>query len=280
MTQTSSNIIISEGQALTINASQGTFDYRFPYAYPSSGEEKLALQSLALYLSWFNVTANFNNTTGLSYIWSDGVTYPVVFPPGFYTLAQLNQYLQFVMTQNGHYLTNSAGVQVFYLSFVTNQIYYTVTLTATPVPTSLPAGWTAPVGFVYPATTVTPQMVVGETNWGLLIGYSAGSYPPVPSATVMNYNSSFTPQATPITQVMVLCDWSNDSRFSYNPSVIASFVPTVAFGEMISFSPPVLTWYAVARRVYNGMKISLVDQNYRPLSLNDTSQSTFTLLVQ
>jgi hypothetical protein len=278
---TSANIIISAGDALTINAQAGQFTYRFPYAYPSSGEERISLRNLSIFYSWANLTSTFNNLTGLSYKWLDGVSYPVVYPAGFYSLGQLNEYLRFTMKQNNHYLVDATGTEVYYLSFVVNQVYYGCTLTCSPFPTALPVGWSNPGSTAFYPSGYTPQFVVdGATNWRTLIGFDAGIYPPSISSTVMNYNSQSAPIASPITQVLVLCDWVSDGRFSNQPSVIASFVPSVGFGEIIDYSPPVLTFYSVARRVYTGVKISLVDQNYRPLAIQDASQATFTLLVQ
>jgi hypothetical protein len=279
MATPSANIIISSGDALTVNAQAGTFNYRFPRPYASSGEEVISLQNLSIYYSWFNVSQAFNNTTGLSYTWVNGINYPVNLPPGFYTLAQINQYLQFTMKANGHYLLDGASKEVYYLLLAVNPIYYSITLTATPFPSALPSGWTNPASTAFFTPSLTPQLVVGATNFGLLIGFTAGTYPSVPSAIVMNYNSTITPQASPITNIFVLCSLVNDGRFSNHASVIGSFTPTVGFGELITYSPPVLTSYRIARNMYPGVVISLVDQQFRPLALNDTSQATFTLLV-
>lgn len=275
---TSANIIISAGDALTINGQAGTFSYKFPTPYASSGEERISLRNLSIFYSWSNLNPSFNNHIGLSYKWPDGVSYPVVYPAGFYSLSQLNEYLRFTMKQNNHYLVDATGAEVYYLSFVVNQVYYGITLTCSPFPTALPVGWSNPGSTAFYPSGNTPQFVVdGATNWRTLIGFNSGVYPPELSSTVMNYNS---PIASPITHVLVLCDWVSDGRFSNQPSVVASFVPSVGFGEIIDYSPPVLTFYSVARRVYTGVKISLVDQNYRPIAIQDASQATFTLLVQ
>jgi hypothetical protein len=235
-----------------------------------------------MYNSIFNITNKFNNTSGLSYNWL-GTVYPVVLPEGSYSVDDLNAYLQFVMVENGHFLYNSTTLSnVYYLSFAVNPSVYRITLTATPIPTALPSGYTYPAGatWAYPATPTTPQLTFGETNFNLILGFTSGSYPSVPASVITEINGSQVPQISPITSIFVNCSWINDSRFTERQSVMGSFSPNVGIGSLMTYSPPILISYNIPTNTYRGIMIYLTDQNGLPLVLNDYSQTLITLIVQ
>jgi len=94
--------------------------------------------------SWFNVTHTFGNAGGLSYVWTNGTNYHVPFVPGNYSVERITDYLQERMQAHGHYLLDPEGDPVFYLHLNVNNIYYAVTVTSTPIPTTLPISWKNP----------------------------------------------------------------------------------------------------------------------------------------
>ena len=270
-------IIVLKDESLTIDQRTATFNKAFPSDHYSQNEQ-IALRHMSLYYSWDNVTNAFGNTTGLSYRWVDGAVYDVTFPEGYYEVANMAEYLHFVMRENGHYLLDANGGEVYYLDFVVNPVYYRVTLTSTPVPSALPQDWSNPGGI--PLNGLAPQLIVGPTNWGKLVGFAEGSYPATQGSVRVQLNGSAAPAIEPVTSIHLLCDWVNDNRFSVNPSIIASFSPTVPFGTLISWSPPTLDFYDVTPRNYGGIQLRLVDQDYRPLMIKDYSAVQFTIMLR
>ena len=120
-------------------------------------DSEVALASLFCYYSWPNISAAFNNNafsytipdTFLGTTW--GTTYPVettvgggVLTDGVYTIADLNRALQFTLENNGHYVIDSNGNNVYPLSFAVNPSAYCVTVTVTPISNPLASGWTYP----------------------------------------------------------------------------------------------------------------------------------------
>ena len=80
-----------------------------------------------MYYSTFNITAaNQNNT--YNYTWVNGVSYSVVMPDGFYDAASLNNFLHFTMIQNKHYLIDTTGNFVYFLTLTTNSNAYAIEL--------------------------------------------------------------------------------------------------------------------------------------------------------
>ena len=246
---------------------------RFPNPYQSD-EDKLSLVSLSMYYSWNNVSSHFDNLS-CSYVWTNGVNYPVVFPEGNYSVNDLSGYLQMVMFNNGHYLLDGNGKPVYYLSFIVNPVYYTITLTCSLVPAILPSGYTNPNAVVL---NKVPQLVTGTNNWAKLIGFvNNASFPATLSNVPAQFNSTLIPEISPVTEVNVICDWVSDSRFSHFPSVIDTFVPDVGSGQLINYKPPVVMSYPVNSGTYSGITLEFVDQEYRPLQIKDRNQMQIRL---
>jgi hypothetical protein len=275
---TTVGILLTAADNLTIDPIRSVFRKTFPSTYISKND-KLALLGCSIAYSWFNLTAAFNNCLGCSYNYN-GINYPVVFPPGFYSVSDISGFLAFTMKANGHYLLDQNLNEVYFLTLTVNEVYYAVTLTATPVPAVLPVGWTNVGGMVL--TGLSPQLVIsGATNWKTLIGYAGGTFPAAPSAIVYTVNSTAIPIISPITQVLIAApNMVNNGTFSIFPSIIGSFLPNGTFGAPLSINPPVLTWYPVLPGNYNYIDLQFLDQNYNPLQIKDSSQTVISLLLQ
>ena len=86
--------------------------------------------------------------------------YHVVLPEGFYTTTSQNAYLQNFSIENGLYLIeNSTQNYIYYISVVYNVTYYANQVVLKTVPTSLPAGFTAPGNWAGYATAVRAPYV-------------------------------------------------------------------------------------------------------------------------
>jgi len=273
----SRNIILSSSTDTLVS---NKLTSRFPVAYKSTSD-KIGLSSVAINYSWFNLTAQFNNLQ-VRYFWVNNAEYAVDFPPGFYSVDSLSQYIQFKMKQNGHYLVNDSGIDVFYLELVVNPVYYTVTLIVKPVPSVLPVDWTNPGGFTLPETTRVPLLKTITNEWGRLIGFGPNEYFPCNCAIAVEtrVNSTLTPRISPIISVNVLCSFVNDDTFSTRySSVIGSFIPDKAFGSPLNIVPPVILMYPVTQSLYKDISVSFVDQDFNPLQLNDSEGIQIKLIL-
>ena len=129
-----------------VDRDNNILEYSFPNSVQFSNHE-IAVAQVNMYYSWTNINSTplINNT--FQYQWTVGsttTTFDVVLPDGLYEVADINAYLQAEFIENGHYLKNADGDNVFYAEFVVNKTNYGVTLNTYPVPTSLPSGFTAP----------------------------------------------------------------------------------------------------------------------------------------
>lgn len=233
-------------------------------------EYDVALLGIQMYYSWNNITAAYVNNA-FSYRWVDGVTYPVNFPDGFYQISDINGFLQFTMEGNGHYLVDNNGNNVYYLSLAENTVYYAITLTSTPVPTVLPAGWTNPNGV--PLNGLNPQLIVpatvapnGLTSMSILIGFNPGTYPPANNVGLYMVNGQNVPDISPVTSVNVNTNLAYSSFFSPNGQAIYNFTANVPFGSLIDIHPNPLVYYRANDSSYPSIQVFLTDQNNNPLN--------------
>jgi hypothetical protein len=250
--------------------------------------QKVALASIQMYNSTFNITtANKNNS--FSYIWTDGTTNVVTIPNGFYDILALNNYLHFAMVQNKHYLVSSTGDFVYFITLTTNATRYSVELNCFTLNTTLATanGWTLPAGATWAIPNpnlIVPSLIVpsaATSNFGLVIGFAAGTYPNAPITGVSPayvqtpaytatqvFLSTITPQVTPISSFIVTCSLVNNN-YAVPNNLIYSFAPQGTIGEQFTITPNQYVFIDVLPAQYNTFQVQFIDQNFRPVAFQD-----------
>ena len=134
--------------------------------------QKVALASLQMYYSTFNITV-LNNNNAFAYVWVDGGTYTVLVPDGFYDINALNNYLHFTMVQNKHYLVDAVGNFVYFITLGINTTQYAVEVNCFGISVAVAAAnvWVLPAGatWVLPNNFIVPELGVGLNNFGFLM---------------------------------------------------------------------------------------------------------------
>jgi hypothetical protein len=250
----SSTIILNQTNLLASDKNNATLVYNFPSTI-SFPNHKIAVQSITMYYSWANISASLGNNT-FTYNWTVGVTlttYTITIPDGLYEIKDLNSLLQFTMVKNGHYLINSAGQNVYYAEFLVNVNKYSIDINTFPVPTSLPATYTAPVanaaaGYAawvgYPTTTFNPIITLPSAI-NSIFGYTAG-YATTSSGAGLNltFSSSTSPQVQPNPTLFLSCNYVNNVYSNPN-TIIYSLTPNVAIGQQIIEKPYEFNWNTI-----------------------------------
>ena len=80
-----------------------TYVYNFPNSVQFVNDESIAVASISMFYSWYNISAALSNNT-YTYTWTSGATtttYTVLIPDGIYNISDLNKHLQFTMVNNG-----------------------------------------------------------------------------------------------------------------------------------------------------------------------------------
>ena len=255
--------------------------------------QKLALASLQMYYSTFNITA-LNQNNSFSYIWVNGLTYLVSIPDGFYDIPTLNNYLHFTMVQNGHYLITSTGDFVYLLTLTINPTLYATEVNSFGISAALATtnAWVLPAAptWVLPTNFILPELVVGQigvnaalnsVNFGLVIGFETGIYPnaviagvppaqtQVPSyVSDQQFLSTFTPQVTPLSSFILTCSLINNN-YAVPNNLIYSFAPQGTIGQQFTVAPNQLVFIDVLPAQYSRFQITFIDQALRPVAIQD-----------
>ena len=266
--------LIINSSGLQSNTFNNTYRYSFPQGAVKFECSKVAVATVNMYYSWYNITTTNNNNT-FSIIWPIGAgtsTYTLTLPNGFYDVAGLNTYIQQYCITNGLYLINSTGNYVYYIELIENANYYSVQLNTYSIPTALPGGYSAPSNWPgYPTTAYTPQLVVPSTSFRSVIGFNAGTYPTPQQITTYSKLSDFTPQITPVQSVILACTLLNN-RYSNPSTVLYSFTPGgTTFGNLIESSPNQYSFVDIQDGQYPYFDIQFLDQNFSPITINDTN---------
>lgn len=285
-----SQIVLTRANITSTDGSNSSLTYVFPSSV-SFSNHAIALVSAQMYYSWNNIgDQQYLLNNRFSYTWKvDEITTTVnvVIPNGIYEIADVNNYLQFVMIQNGHYLIDSAGLNVYYAEFLVSANRYAININTFPVPTSLPTGWSAPVANVsagyaafpgYPDTTFNPSIIL-PANFNKIMGYAENYTTPQNDGVglVLSYFSSTAPIVQPFPTIFVSC--SNIQNIYSNPSgIIYSITPTVAIGEIITQQVPEYAWSDLSGTT-NQLTFTLRGANQAILNILDPTM-VFTFIIK
>ena len=249
--------------------------------------QKVALASLQMYYSTFNITqANRNNT--FSYVWVDGTTNVVLVPDGFYEISTLNNYLHFVMVQNGHYLVSTTGDFVYLMTLGINPTLYSVELNCFGISVAVAAAnvWVLPAAptWVLPTHFIVPELVVppsATSNFGLVIGFAPGTFPNAVIAgalpaqtqtpaftTDQQFLSTIVPQVSPLSSFILTCNLINNN-YAVPNNLIYSFAPQGTIGQQFTVAPNQYVFIDVLEAQYSRFQVSFIDQNFRPVAIQD-----------
>jgi len=275
----SDTIILNSSNAQT---SKNTFLYNFIGGnYKIKENSQISISNITLPYSWFNVTSAYNNKT-FSFTWTVGTTlisHNITLPDGFYTVDDINNYIQNYCITNGLYLINASGNYIYYINISYNVTSYACQLLLFPVPTSLPSGWTQPSNFAgYPTTTKAPTFTLSATgSISAIIGFSPGTYGSG-GTSAQSFLSDLIPLGTNVNSIIVRCSMVNNGVTA--PSDIIDSIPiTSEFGSNINYVPNFEKWVKLYQGNYASFTLSFYDQNLVPLAIRDTN-ALITLLIK
>jgi hypothetical protein len=255
--------------------------YKFNFingAFTINSGAEICVSSITLPYSFFNITAQYGNNTFQFLDWLN-ILHNITLPDGFYQVSDVQQYLQTYFLNNGLYLINTTGQNVFYLFLNTNIAYYANQILTYIVPTSLPSGWSAPINFIgFPLISISPSLIILNNNFQNYLGFSVGSYPLPPNNTL---DQSFLSNITPNTTIVnaIICRVSIVNNTCSSPSdVLDQFNINATFGSNITYSPNYEKWIKCSSGSFNSLTITFVDQNFNTIIMNDSNVAISLLL--
>lgn len=276
------------------NVTSSSTNTNFKYNFINGGfqlkDMEMCVSSITLPYSFYNVSSYYNNRT-FSLIFPKGATtqtISVTLPEGFYTVTDINSYIQQICLDNGAYLIDSTGNYVYYQQLVYNSTYYSVQLLLYPVPTTLPTGYSyASAGTLYtsstnlPTTSYTPQLVLSSAgSISTILGFVSGAtYPSTQSTTNQSILSTLTPVGSTVNSIIMQCSLVNNPVTS--PSDILDSLPihNSTFGSNITYEPSFEKFISLSDGTFNNFTFSFRDQNLNEIYARDPNVS-ITLIIR
>lgn len=273
-------LIINSSSLVAGSIYNNVYRYTFPAGSVQFKNSKLAITNVNIFYSWFNISAaNDNNTFSFIFPNSGGsTTFNLTLPDGYYSVSDINSYIQQICIANTLYLVDSTGNNVYYLQLSENSSTYSVQFNAFLVPTSLPSGYTDP-GFSFPLSSVTPQLIVNANNFQDTIGFLAGTYPAVASIIDYSVLSTFTPQVSTVQSVVLACSLLSNKYSNPNTILYTFTAAGTAFGDEIVSSPNEYYYVDIQDGNFASFDMIFLTQDFNPLPINDTN-IIIQLLVQ
>lgn len=283
------NTLVLNSTNIVSGSNNSTLLYTFPNSVKFD-HHQIAVQSVNMYYSWTNINNTTLKNNTFSYTWvvaGTTTTYNVVIPTGLYEISDLNNYLQFVFIQNGHYLINATAKNVYYAEFIVNPNTYSINIITFPVPTSLPSGWSAPTANPqtgalawpgYPTTFFNPRITI-DANLSLIMGYTAGFTTSQNTGlnTILTYTSSVSPQVQPNPNALMTI--SNISNIYSTPnSVIHNVTANVGFGQLITSIPNEYVWCDLLRGTVNSLYVRFLGSDGTALNILDGNMTIILVI--
>jgi len=268
------NLVINGSNV--VNALKNTYRYDFINGTFEIVEgSEIMITSLQIPYSWFNITSRNNNNIFRFYWLTAASTYnqfTITLPDGFYTTTSLNAYIQQFCVSNGFYLIeNSTQNYIYYINVLFNPTYYANQIILKTVPTSLPAGYTAPANWAgYPAASLTPYVEILNTNhFDKFIGFTPGNYG-ISSTVAYSGNSNQTPVGSTVNSLVIRCSLVNNN-VSSQTDVVDAFAINGDFGRNLNFNNNIEKWIKLNAGRYSSFIVSIVDQNMNDIQILDSN---------
>jgi len=273
---------------VTNTNSNSTFKYNFINGGFISKDYEMCISSITLPYSFFNVSTYYNNKT-FSLIFPTAattITYSITLPDGFYTVTDINSYIQQECIANGAYLIDSSLNNVYFVQMVYNSTYYAVQLLYFSVPTAIgtytrpTTGLYSTVGTGLPTTAYTPQLVLASTgSIRTIMGFAAGTFPSVQTITSGNALSTITPIGSTINSLLFQCSLVSNRCTTPSDILDSMSISGATFGANITYNPSFEKFVSISDGTFNDFTLTFRDQNLNEIYAKDPNVS-ITLIIR
>lgn len=286
------------------NVVQDGENNKLVYKFPNSVNLKdkyVAVSSISMYYSWFNITSAFQNNY-FTYTWTSGsttTTYTILIPDGAYNISTINNLIQYNCIANKTYWINdSTGNYVYPFEFILDSSRYAVEINTYMIPIATPTGYSTPTDFVGWPSAPQNSVITIPAKLNIILGYTAGfqtfanvnTYVLLPTPHwempsfnntkyqsrnglgTISYISTIAPNVQPNNNVLFSLSGINNP-YTQPSSIIYSMNPSVNFGELITVTPPNFMWNKFIDGTYNELRLTLLGTDLRPLIINDSNMT-------
>ena len=272
-------VIILNSINIVPGSSNTKLRYNFPKSIKFEKNSQIALSTLNMFYSWFNINASLYNNNKLQYVWFDATgslntTYTINIPDGYYSVETIIEFVQSILVTNGHYLTRvSDGKYIYHIEFVSNPTYYAVQLNvyymlALAESTGYTRGQTT---WNFPTARTCPQVIINSTNnFKSLIGFNAGTFPSINNATTFQtFLSTSTPTLSPVSSLVMTCSLCQQDLSTPDNILFCFTAGQTVFGDTIDIKASAMSFVDIRAGSYNFIELNFLDQNMNMLNIRD-----------
>jgi hypothetical protein len=271
-----SYLIPFNASKLESNGFNNTFIHQLDSQASNFRNAEIAIHSISMFNSVFNIDSAYgNNTVQIKMpTGSTTSTISITFPDGIYSYSDMSRFIQSQLKAAGAYLINGDGLDVHYIQISENATYYSAQVDLSPVPTSLPSGWSRPATGLYsvgglPTTTRVPILNILNEAFGNLVGLLLGEYPATSQTTLQSILSNITPTIHPVAAYMLRCNLITN-KYVIPRDVLDSFDNQgTEAGQLISYRPNEHAWVPIPDGSYSNIRLTIVDQDERFIKIRD-----------
>jgi len=275
--------------ALVLNSSNvvsGSNNTRYKYDFIGGGfranDMEICISQASIPYSFYNISSSYGNNTFSLILPTAGTTQTiaVTLPDGFYSVVDIQNYIQQVLITNLFYLIDGAGNYVFPFLLTYSQTYYKVQLICATIPNAAAMatlGYTQPVGApALPTATTGVQFVVGTI--GTVIGYVAGTYPAVATSSSQNFLSTLTPVGSTVNSLVFRCNLVDNNVIMPSDIMDGCSINT-QFATSIIYDPSFEKWVTLRDGNYSNLVFTISDQNLNAIYALDPNIA-ITLMIR
>jgi hypothetical protein len=271
------NLVLNNNNVVS-GSNNTRYKYKFNIPLEIKDEAEMTIANITMPYSWFNIT-KINQNNAFTFYFPNASNISITLPDGYYSVDDINAYIQQQCIANGCYLINESGENVYYFTILYNPTYYAVQIVAQLVPTSLPTNWTTPSGWSgFPAVTACPYIYIPPTSqFGKIIGYTNSAYYPYTNSANASILSTLVPQGSVVNSLVIRSNIiDNDSGF---PTDVLDTMPiTSSFGTNINYTPTTLKWVKCIAGTFQSFEIYFSDQNLNSMYILDNNVCISILL--
>jgi hypothetical protein len=240
----------------------------------------MAISNVCIPYSWANITSK-NNNNKFTFVYPYLATtqsFTLTLEDGWYSIVDINSYLQRYCIANGFYLIDQNGNNVFYLTLLYNPTYYAVQIIINAVPTSLPSGWTQPSNWTgFPTTSLTAPTIQFGAGMAKIVGYTTSVVGFGTSVGNQSYLSSSTPQGSIVNSLVIRSNLV-DNECGFPTDILDTMPITSSYGTNLVYSPTELKWVSCTAGTFQSFEIYFCDQNYNQIYALDNNVCISILL--
>ena len=206
-------------------------------------QKYIALSNLSIYYTWKNVKKSYKN--GKFKITAPGWNEEFELPDGSYTVADINDYFQFIIEK--HAKADKKDAEKDSIRIYINKIQNRITF-------KIKTGWSLEL------LTQETQKLLGSKN----------------KKIDSTRNGELVPEMEITEVVLVHCNLVNNN-YQRDSRILHTFTPDKGFGQLLSISPAQFVWLNTFRSEFTSIEVWLTDQDSRPLEIVDKINLTMVI---